>query len=401
MGNFTLRAETFSCALLALLFGTRTAQAQDYPSLEELYGRYTFEGTCTYVDMETGAEAEAPVPAATGYKMAVLPGEEENEVKILGFFGYGNGIKAKYDAGKGTLECSQEAAYICANMNMMEGGGVMVSVDGGEGGSLGYVYSVSKQDGSIVMTSQSPMTATYMSMTENGGMGTLTYAAGYTLKKDGNTVPVSSAEGNYAFSGENVVNTSVDAAEEVFDLTLKAKGEGKVAVSGLFGFADEIEADYYEDGGIVVLPSSVVFENGLFMGAFEGSADFEMMDAVYPFEEAPYLYVEEGRLVTPCSFFVYGEFDTEFYTRKQFSFQGGTAVKESNGVSGHGVGKTGILGGDGSIRVEGTEDTDIRVFDPQGILEASAHGSAATFGGLKPGFYIVKAGGRTAKVVVR
>ena len=42
--------------------------------------------------MVSGVAGEAPVPTTTDYNIAVLPGESEKEVKVLGFFGYGGGV---------------------------------------------------------------------------------------------------------------------------------------------------------------------------------------------------------------------------------------------------------------------------------------------------------------------
>jgi len=41
------------------------------------------------------------------------------------------------------------------------------------------------------------------------------------------------------------------------------------------------------------------------------------------------------------------------------------------------------------------------VYDAQGMAVASAEGETAVFNGLKSGLYLVKASGRTVKVVVK
>ena len=74
-------------ALFAVSLGVEMVSAAGFPSVKDLYGRYKFSGECSYVDMASGAAGEAPVPAITDYNMAVLPGESEHEVKVLGFFG--------------------------------------------------------------------------------------------------------------------------------------------------------------------------------------------------------------------------------------------------------------------------------------------------------------------------
>ena len=81
MRNFTLKLWIAGSLLLALLLGTQGVAAAEYPSIEELYGRYRFSGELTWTDM-AGTSPEAPVPA-TDYDMIVLPGENENEVRKL------------------------------------------------------------------------------------------------------------------------------------------------------------------------------------------------------------------------------------------------------------------------------------------------------------------------------
>lgn len=399
MRNSTLKEKTFGIILLAFILGIQAVSAQGYPTVKELYGRYKFSGECTYVDMMTGKAAEAPVPAVTDYDMAVLPGEGENEVKILGFFGYGGGVIATYDAEKGVLKCTQEAAYFCGNMDAITGEGVMAFADAGEGGQLDYIYTVIKKDEGILITSTTSLNASYMNGTD-GKMGSLSYAAGYTLQKENNMIAVSSTEGDYNFLSENVVSTFEADAIEEFKLTVKVKGGNKVSMSGLFGFADEIEVDYYEDGGVFVLPSAVTFANGLFMGANEGDPD-NIYDDVYPVEDSPYFYVEDGKLVTPCSFYVYGMFDDVYMMRNVFSFLGGEAVKDGSSVSSRCIRSVKIYGADGTIRVDGDEDTVVRVYDVQGVQVASAEGATIAFDGLKSGLYLVKVGDQATKVVVK
>ena len=96
MRKFTSKFKAVLIALLAVSLGVEMVSAAGFPSVKDLYGRYKFSGECSYVDMVSGAAGEAPVPATTGYNMAVLPGESENEVKVLGFFGYGGGVTLTY-----------------------------------------------------------------------------------------------------------------------------------------------------------------------------------------------------------------------------------------------------------------------------------------------------------------
>lgn len=384
-------------ALFAVSLGVEMVSAAGFPSVKDLYGRYTFKG-----ELQSTLGDGLVIPDS-GYDMVVLPGATENEVKILGFFGFGNGIIAKYDADAGTLTCTQEAAYLSANLDMMSMAGAMVTLDGGEDGSLGYVYKVSNKDG-IVFTAEKPMEASYMSYEGGGVMGTLGYAAGYTLTKQTKSVPTSSATGDYAFTGTSVVSTMLSDASEVFDLSVKSSGEGKVLLSGLFGFADEIEADYYEDGGLIVLPSKVAFANACFMASY-GSDPEGLYSDLMLVEEAPYFYVENSKLITPCSFYVYGEFDEDFGIRNTFSFTGGEAVKDGGdivkSVADGQAGQAVVYGGEGYIRVDNAGDAGIQVYDMQGMVVDTSEEVSVEFNGLKAGLYIVKVGHSTAKVLVK
>ena len=106
-------------ALFVVSLGIEMVSAAGFPSVKELYGRYKFSGECSYVDMVSGAAGEAPDPATTGYNMAVLPGESENELKVLGFFGYGGGVTLTYNQEDGTLKGETPTAVFMMGMNLM------------------------------------------------------------------------------------------------------------------------------------------------------------------------------------------------------------------------------------------------------------------------------------------
>lgn len=399
MKDFTLKLWATCSLLLVLLVGGSTVSAAEYPSLEDLYGRYHFSGefSSELMDLVTYETVDVSIPATTDYDMVILPDTTANSVRILGFFGYGNGIVAKYDAATGTLTCDQEAAYLCGNMYLdmstYEGVGAQVVLDGGLGGSLGYTYTVTEQDGVVQLVASSPMEATYMSYAGNGVMGTLSYAAGYTLTKEDKTVSMSDAVGTYSFSGKEVITPTLADATEVFDLTVSDAGNGKVTLTGLYGIDEDVEADYYEDGGVIVLPETHQYSNGLYWGQLT-------MD-VMAMEYAPYLYVEDGKLVSPCSFYVYGAYDEMLMGAATLSFLGAEAVKDDGtGVASVLTGDENIYVADGTIYVANADDA-VYVYNLQGVKVAEAAGASVWIDGLQKGIYIVKAGNRAVKVVVR
>ncbi len=400
MENFTLRTKILSVALFVSLFMWQAVSAADILTVKELFGRYTFSGKLSYEDRMTGEPGEVPVPAGTGYDMAVLPTENENEVYLLGFFGFGGGIRAVYDSEKSTLTCLQEAAIICNNVNAMTGGGAMVTVDAGKGNQLNYVYTVSKNGDTILLTAASPMKAGYMDFGE-GIMGTLTYEAGYTLTKKTGKVPASGVGGMYDFEGNEPANTMLAEASEFFSLTVNAETAGKMTMSGLFGFADKMEVDYYENGGLIVLPSSFEFSNGCFIGSSEGDPD-DPYDDVIIFEPAVYFFVESGKLVSPCSFIVNGAYDSTLEMRASFSFVGGEAKIHGDGIGSQQTDGRGIcvLADGNGIRVTAEDNVEMQVYDMQGMTMGSACGRSAVFPGLKSGLYLVRAGAHVMKVAV-
>lgn len=391
MRNFTLKLWAAGSLLLALLLGTQTVAAAEFPAIEELYGRYRFSGELTWED---GTEnPEIPVPA-TDYEMVVLPDTAANKVRILGFLGLGNGIVATYDAATGTLSCDQEAAFLCANIDYFTFTGLQVALDGGDGGSLGYTYSVTEENGVIQLTSLSQMNGMYMDLFASS-QAMFTYASGYTLTKEDISVSLSSASGTYSFTGNKVVSTSLPDVSEIFELTLSDAGDGKVSLKGLYGIDEEVEATYFEDGGLVLLPEEYSFSNGLYWG--------QMTMDVMVSECAPYLYVEDGKLYSPCSFFLYGPFDEMMGGAPTFSFIGGEAVKKADGdgIASYHNTADGICVSDGVIYVTNAEEAPVVVYDLAGVKVAEANGASVAISGLQSGIYVVKAGNRTAKVALK
>lgn len=409
MERFTKRMCAFAVALLAAFLVVPTAFAADYPTLAELYGRYTFNGEMTSMAEEQGQSALEPA-ARTGYTMVVVPGEEANTVKILGFCGYGGGMTATYDEASGKLHCGQNNFFVCGSSSVT-GAGLMVTADAGVTGDYEPLYfdlnfQVSEQDGKIVITSAEDLKVMAMGGMTGAGfeMDYWTYAAGYTLTKENVNLSATDVAGVYAFKGTEVIDTSVGEAFEEFDLTVANKSEGKVGLSGLFGFNDEIEADYLADGGIILLPRDFTFSNGLFMGNKEGTGEeYFGMDAVIRQEAAPWILVEDGKLASPSTFSVNGAFDDAMFVTPAFSFCGGTAAKkDGSGVADAvAAGNLNVTPTEGGIRVDAPEAVTISIYDACAVKVAGAVASSAEFSGLQPGVYIVKAGEYTKKFIVR
>lgn len=386
----------FAVAFLTAFLGISTVYASDYPTLNELCGRYVFNGTMTSMAEEQGGSALEPV-ARTGYTMVVVPGEEANTVKVLGFCGYGGGLTATYDETTGKLHCEQNAFHLCTSFSYSTGEGMYAVVDAGvvpgtyEPLYLDLNFQVSEQDGKVVITSAEDLNINVQFKSDEW-----TYAAGYTLTKEDVNFTAAEIAGVYEFKGNEAIETSVDEAFEEFDMTLTLKENGKVGVKGLFDFADEIEADYIADGGILLLPSDFVFSNGTYMGS-------NMDEGVIRYEAAPYFLVGNGTLTTPSTFAVYGEFDADQFFLPSFSFCGGTATKKTgdgveNAVAAGNLNVTPMAGG---IRVDAPESVTICVYDACGAKVAGAVASSVEFGGLQAGVYIVKAGEYTTKTVVK
>ena len=111
--------------------------------------------------------------------MAVLPGESENELKVLGFFGYGGGVTLTYNQEDGTLKGETPTAVFMMGMNLM-----VVADAASTGGTVVFNYQVTEKDGKIEITAQNALeNVTIMDM-EDGIMGMLSYASAYTMTKE-------------------------------------------------------------------------------------------------------------------------------------------------------------------------------------------------------------------------
>lgn len=395
MRKFTSKFKAVLIALLAVSLGVEMVSAAGFPSVKDLYGRYKFSGECTYTDMLTGLAGEAPVPATTGYNMAVLPGESENEVKVLGFFGYGGGVTLTYNQEDGTLKGDTATVVFMMGMNL-----TVVADAESTGGTVVFNYQVAEKDGKIQITAQNALEdVTFMDM-ENGVMGMLSYASTYTMTKEEVSYNLSDVIGEYDFASTRVDYNLLDGASEDFKLKITENTSetvpSGVSVGNWFGVENtEVAAEFYADGGILVLPHDVKLANGMCFGAQPEE------EGGYNPNEASFFFVEKDKLVTPGYLVLDNGFDEVMEMPLQISVVGGEAVKTGSSISSRCIKDVKIYSSDGSIRVEGSEDAEISVFDAQGMLVSSVHGATAAFGGLKSGLYLVKVGSQTAKVVVK
>ena len=325
-----------------------------------------------------GTSPEAPVPA-TDYNMIVLPGENENEVKLLGFFGYGNGVTLNYDAATGVLSGSTPTVIFFMT------GSAMVTADmAATGGTVDFSYQVGEEDGKIVLTAQNALSdVTYMDMLV-GAMGSLSYAAGYTLTKEDVTAEVNDVAGTYEFTSSVVDMNTIMEGSDIFDLNVTVDGDGNVAFDNWFGIADtKVTGTFYAEGGIIVLPHDVQLTNGMYFG--QGDPE---LGGYNP---------NEAVLVTPGYVLLDNGMDETIMLPLQYATIGGEAVKKSVGIAGTvAEGDTGIVVADGVIYVENGEA--VAVYNLQGMKVAEG---TSQIDGLKPGVYVVKAGGRTAKVALK
>ena len=380
-------------ALFVVSLGIEMVSAAGFPSVKELYGRYKFSGECSYVDMVSGAAGEAPVPATTGYNMAVLPGESENELKVLGFFGYGGGVTLTYNQEDGTLKGETPTAVFMMGMNL-----VVVADAASTGGTVVFNYQVTEKDGKIEITAQNALENVTIRDMEDGIMGMLSYASAYTMTKEDISYNLSDVIGEYDFASTRVDNNLLADASENFKLKITGNTSetvpSGVSVGNWFGVENtEVAAEFYADGGILVLPHDVKLANGMCFGAEEKGG--------YNPNEASFFFVEKDKLVTPGYLVLDNGFDEVMEMPLQMAVIGGEAVKTGSGISSRCIKDVKIYSSDGSIRVEGLESAEISVFDAQGMLVSSVHGATAAFGGLKSGLYLVKVGSQTAKVVVK
>lgn len=382
-------------ALFVVSLGIEMVSAAGFPSVKELYGRYKFSGECSmdYVDMVSGAAGEAPVPATTGYNMAVLPGESENELKVLGFFGYGGGVTLTYNQEDGTLKGETPTVVFMMGMNLR-----VVADAASTGGTVVFNYQVTEKDGKIEITAQNALEN--VTIMEDGIMGMLSYASAYTMTKEDISYNLSDVIGEYDFASTRVDNNLLADASENFKLKITGNTSetvpSGVSVGNWFGVENtEVAAEFYADGGILVLPHDVKLANGMCFGAQPEE------EGGYNPNEASFFFVEKDKLVTPGYLVLDNGFDEVMEMPLQMAVIGGEAVKTGSGISSRCIKDVKIYSSDGSIRVEGLESAEISVFDAQGMLVSSVHGATAAFGGLKSGLYLVKVGSQTAKVVVK
>lgn len=327
--------------------------------------------------------------------MAVLPGESENEVKVLGFFGYGGGVTLTYNQEDGTLKGETPTVVFMMGMNLM-----VVADAASTGGTVVFNYQVTEKDGKIQITAQNALEDVTIMDMENGIMGMLFYASAYTMTKEEVSYNLSDVIGEYDFASTRVDNNLLADASENFKLKITGNTSetvsSGVSLGNWFGVENtDVTAEFYADGGILVLPHDMKLANGMCFGQQPTE------EGGYNPNEAPFFFVEKDKLVTPGYLVLDNGFDEVMEMPLQMSVVGGEAVKAGSSISSRCIKDVKIYSSDGSIRVDGLEDAEICVFDVRGMLVASAHGATAAFNGLKSGLYLVKFGNQTAKVVVK
>ena len=401
MRNFTLKLWAAGSLLLALLLGTQTVAAAEFPAIEELYGRYRFSGelTAEFMNGMTGEPVDVVLPGTTDYDMVVLPGSGENEVQVLGFFGYGGGVTLSYDAQTGTLSGGFQEVLFCQGS-----GSLIVTVTapydpsaGGYVGTVDFKFKVGMVDGTIVLTSENALSdAQYIDYTTYD-MGSMTYASGYTLTKEDVTADLSGLAGTYEFTSQVLDMNTLPDGSDLFDLEVSVSG-GKVCLDNWFGVSGTaVEATYYEDGGILVLPHDAALSNGMYFG--------QEPEGMPNGNAAPYLLVNGDKLVLPgyVSLNNGSEDMGEMLMPIQYAIIGGEAVKKADGdgIASYHNTADGICVSDGVIYVTNAEEAPVVVYDLAGVKVAEANGASVAISGLQSGIYVVKAGNRTAKVALK
>ena len=268
------------------------------------------------------------------------------------------------------------------------------------GGTVVFNYQVAEKDGKIQITAQNALEDVIIMDMENGIMGMLSYASAYTMTKEEVSYNLSDVIGEYDFASTKVDNNLLADASENFKLKITGNTSetisSGVSLGNWFGVENtDVTAEFYADGGILVLPHDMKLANGMCFGQQPTE------EGGYNPNEAPFFFVEKDKLVTPGYLVLDNGFDEVMEMPLQMSVVGGEAVKAGSSISSRCIKDVKIYSSDGSIRVDGLEDAEICVFDAQGMLVASAHGATAAFNGLKSGLYLVKFGNQTAKVVVK
>ena len=381
---------------MPLMFAFRAGTAvkengNSYPDLTALYGRYRLSGTCTLTD--------AIVPAETGYDVVLLPGDNDNEVKIQGLFGYCGPSVFVYNQEEGTLgnpatDEGEYMAYLCAEMftgyMAVQANPVNLAVtDNGNGLTL------------------STNEALYVSVADpdnedapEGGMAA--YMEGFTLTKVTSNKTLSDVIGTYTFSSPRVDFPLVEEASENFTLTVQQKegSENTLLLSGWFGLEGAtVEGEFMPESGVIVLPESAPLANGMYFGYSPTSVEELGMPN---FNGQPFFLVEEGQLTTPSYFNLDNGFDMEMEMPLMFAFRSGTAVKENgNSIQTATSEHAKVTATAGALHIEATAATDIIVYNLQGATVSSTHAAHASVNGLPAGLYVVKVGDHSVKVIVK
>lgn len=386
--SFTLLS--FVLTLLFCLVSSVKVSAQSFPKVNELTGRYTFTGSATGTD-------GLNLPSITGHDMVVVPAEQENQVLILGYFGYGGGATFNYDEATGKLTIAQTTIVIYS-----DGFRLMFVVDNG-GNPIDVTYQVQKSGDVISISSTTDLLAEYKDF-ENGKMQDVTYTSGYSMIKQTLNVPLKSfTNGVYSFVGQELLTYVYPESFEEFDLKIYttdvASYPANVMTSGWFDHAGlQVEGKYYEDGGILLLPASVKMNDELYFGVCN---DVTTNNPDYNMNPQPFFLVNKDELTSPSYFRIVKPSD--MYPYNDFSVRGATATfKQAASVeqlAGHGGLKVQQV--DGGVLIQSAGEALIKVVDVEGRTVAQKQGSALNVNNVKPGIYVVRAGSDVVKINIQ
>ncbi len=386
MKNLTLRAQI----VILLLFAVHFADAQN-PAITDLYGRYMFNGECTLADVAT-------IPAENNYYVAILPGDGENEVKLLGMMGYSGASVLVYNQEEGTLkskipgsETKFPGSILCGTFYTSYMAVQLTAMD----------LTVSGNGNSIILTSNADFNARISDPDAKASYSLAGYSAGFTLTKETRNKTIEDITGTYDFVSDYLDFALVDEADLVFPFTIRSK-EGTndtVILKGFFGIKDvTIEAEFYPEAGLIVLPIRAALPNNMYFGVRP-----ENTQGMFNYNAQPIFFVEDGQLTTPSFFILDNGADDVLTMPLMFTFLAGNAkkVSGSTGIRTLSAGSMDITAQPGALRITVPEATDIRIYNAQGTIVAAAYDDTVSANGLPAGIYLVKAGDRSTKVIVK
>lgn len=386
MKNFTLRAQI----VILLLSAAHFAAAQN-PAITDLYGRYIFSGECTLTD-------DATIPAENNYYVAILPGDGENEVKLLGMMGYSGASVLVYNQEEGTLkskipgsETKFPGSILCGTFYTSYMAVQLTAMD----------LTVSGSGNGIVLTSNADFNARISDPDAKVSYSMAGHPAGFTLTKETRNKTIEDITGTYDFVSDYLDFALVDDADLVFPFTIRSK-EGTtdtVILKGFFGIKDAtIEAEFYPEAGLIVLPMRTALPNNMYFGVRPGNTQ-----GMFNYNAQPIFFVEDGQLTTPSFFILDNGADDVLTMPLMFTFLAGNAkkVSDSTGIRTSSAGSLTITAQPNALQIAVPEATDIRIYNAQGAVVASAYDNTVSANGLPAGIYLVKTAEHSTKVIVK